>query len=186
MADWKRRDYLHKLCASKYLQELKSFLKDEHEKELLINMPCSGLSGNSSLHEAVRLNNHNALQVLLSYGGHVDARAKGGYTPLHISAVLGNIECIKVLLKFSADMSLTDNFGNTPYKLAKQTRKQRAAKYLKTEGMLLERKFLKGCCRNPLCVKVVFQISTEYRILKNLRNKVILICLMGLICYNIL
>ena len=64
--------------------------------------------------------NHLAiLRILVARGANVNADlpATDGWTPLHIAAWSGSVEAVEFLLNAGANPTLTDWYGQTPYKV---------------------------------------------------------------------
>lgn len=57
-------------------------------------------------------------QILLDNGAKMEARDKGGMTPLHRAAYTANTGLAAFLLEQGADIDARDNNGNTPLDLA--------------------------------------------------------------------
>lgn len=129
------RDRLHVLVSSERLKQIKELLSNDPNAKGLINEPA-GVFGYTTLHEAVSARRADILRLLLAYGGNVDVLSNGRYTPLHIAASIGDVDCIKVLLEFGASLSLTDEFGKNPLGTAQLNRRSKAAKVLRSHGML--------------------------------------------------
>lgn len=55
-----------------------------------------GFLGYTPMHEAACQGYDDILRLLLIYGGNVNARANGNYTPLHIAASMNYVKCIEV------------------------------------------------------------------------------------------
>ncbi len=134
MAGIAERHKLHDLCHNGKLRQVKDYLASDPNAVTSINEQA-GVFGYTPMHEAVSGKSDHILQVLLTYGGNVNALSNGKYTPLHIAASIGCVECIKVLLEYNANISLVDEFGKTPFATAQLNKRKRAARVLKTGGL---------------------------------------------------
>ena len=66
------------------------------------------------LHEAAKEGDVAKIRTLLNKGAQVNARSKGGFTPLHDAALNGHVEAIRVLLEAGADVNARAEDGDTP------------------------------------------------------------------------
>ncbi len=83
--------------------------------------------GTAAIHQAVRHNYAEMLQVMIEKGVDVnlaqDEPAEAGNTPLHVAATWGSGECVKLLMAAGADDSLQNVKGETPAHLAVKERR---------------------------------------------------------------
>ena len=133
MAEVSVLNKLHGLVTKGRLEEIKELLSQDQDAVNAINMP-SGTRGYTPMHKAVSGRRADILQVLLAYGGNVDALANGNYTPIHLAAYMGDVKCIEVLLEFGANLSISDKSGKTPHATAKVKKKWEAARVMMTYG----------------------------------------------------
>ena len=77
-------------------------------------------SGVTLLHDSARVGDSRleAIQLLLEFGGRVNATTNWGATPLHLAAFYGNARTIRLLLENDADPKTEDKRGRTPLLLA--------------------------------------------------------------------
>ena len=86
---------LHDACAKGQLRKVRNILENNTDIASRLNQRV-GFLGYTPLHEAACQGHDDILNLLLIYGGNVDAIANGNYTPLHIAAAMDNVKCIKV------------------------------------------------------------------------------------------
>ena len=75
------------------------------------------------LHQAACGGDIEAIQLLKSFGAHVNARDDFGKTPLHYAAAYGHTAAIQLLKSFGVDVSAKTNDGRTPLMLAQMYNK---------------------------------------------------------------
>jgi len=68
----------------------------------------------TAVHGAANAGNSKMVELLIKYGGKVNAAGKQGMTPLHFAARKKHGEVVKVLLESGADITLLDQAGKTP------------------------------------------------------------------------
>ncbi len=73
-------------------------------------------------------------RLLIKQGARVDARNRGGYTPLHWAARRGNIVVVKLLVEHRADVNARDNNGVTPLSMAKEKSQTEVVELLRRHG----------------------------------------------------
>ena len=67
------------------------------------------------MHKAAAAGHCKVLELLIQYGGNIDAHSKrDGGTPMHRAASAGRVEAIGTLLKAGASVAAVDNVGRTP------------------------------------------------------------------------
>ena len=103
-------------------------LKDERNEkkeaaiiELLssvIDINCKSESGNTALHQAVRVNRVDLVEMLLNHGAQVNLPNEVGNTALHVAAYIGCLAAIKVLLQHQASPSIKNKAYKTAYDIA--------------------------------------------------------------------
>jgi ankyrin repeat protein len=64
------------------------------------------------------------LNTLVEKGLDVNAVCKDGDTPVHYAACQGEKECVEALAAAGADLTIKDNDGETPYKVAHKSVKK--------------------------------------------------------------
>ena len=104
-----------------------------------IAIGARSLFGYTDLHRAASSGNVSILNLLLPPGSNIpnvnSKTVDGGYTPLHLAASAGHTDCAEELLKYNGtDMNVSDAFGRTPLKLAKQGFKSDVVKLLQNYG----------------------------------------------------
>lgn len=86
---------LHDACAKGKLRKVREILQNNTDITSKLAERI-GFSGYTPLHEAACQGHADILQLLLIYGGNVDVKANGNYTPLHIAASMNFVKCIEV------------------------------------------------------------------------------------------
>ena len=86
---------LHDACGKGQLRKVREILQNNSDIANTLDLRL-GFLGYTPLHEAACQGHADILQLLLIYGGNVDAKANGQYTPLHIAASMDYVKCIKV------------------------------------------------------------------------------------------
>lgn len=86
---------LHDACAKGHLRKVRNILESSTDIANRLDQRV-GFLGYTPLHEAACQGHYDILNLLLIYGGNVDAIANGNYTPLHIAASMDYVKCIKV------------------------------------------------------------------------------------------
>ena len=87
---------LHDACGLGKLHTVKEILMKGGDVVGLLESRF-GFSGYTPLHTAACQGHHDILRLLLIYGGDVNTKANGNYTPLHISASMGYVKCVEVI-----------------------------------------------------------------------------------------
>jgi ankyrin repeat protein len=70
------------------------------------------------LHSAAATGQHQAAELLLSYGAQANARQRGGWTAIHSSASNGDVQLTRLLLSHGADPTQKSDDGKTALDLA--------------------------------------------------------------------
>lgn len=83
------------------------------------------------LHAAVVGRDLRDVELLISLGADGNAIGDLGNTPLHYAASRGLEDFIRTLLKAKANLTIKNEFGQTPYDLAKLMGHKGAARLLK-------------------------------------------------------
>jgi ankyrin repeat protein len=78
------------------------------------NINARDRNGRTPLHIAVRLEEKDVADLLISKGADINARDALGKTPLHLAVFDQNQEMIALLLGKCANMNVRDNDGLTP------------------------------------------------------------------------
>ena len=125
---------LHNLCRQGNISAISQHLQGIGDVQQLEERV--GFLGYTPLHEATNQGHVAVVRLLLLYGCSPDAKANGLYTPLHMAASMDNVTCLEELLKQSADITSRDEFGKTPYETAVINRCKKAARLLKSEGLV--------------------------------------------------
>lgn len=86
---------LHDACGKGQLKKVREILEKGGDVVTMLESRV-GFLGYTPLHEAACQGHDDILRLLLIYGGNVDAKANGNYTPLHIAASMDYVKCIKV------------------------------------------------------------------------------------------
>lgn len=80
--------------------------------------------GQTALHLACHISHvefsEETVAVLLGHHADVNARDKGGHTPLHVAAAYGTIPMVKLLLEHGSDMTARNMRGLTPLAIAEE------------------------------------------------------------------
>ena len=131
-----RETALHAAVKKEHLSVIESLL---HQPENAAN--CVNAAGRRPLHEAVHLNNYNALRVMLEVGVDTSVRCNAslpisrliphlmlaglkqnnypcGFTALHIAAMHGYHSVAKLLITHKTDVNVRDCSGSTPLHIA--------------------------------------------------------------------
>lgn len=95
------------------------------------DLEAKGCNGWTALHEAARLGQLEAVDVLLKAGADVNCRDEDGLTPLHSAAVWDNEEMASRLLDAGANISSRGNDGKTALEIAEESGSTAVAALLK-------------------------------------------------------
>ena len=71
-------------------------------------------------------------QAMIDAGADINATDKYGRMPLHWAAGQGKVEVISVLVQAGVDVNMTKKDGATPFRLAREKKRWRIAKYLES------------------------------------------------------
>ena len=115
-----------------------------------------------------------AIELVLK-NANVNARGKHGNTPLHTAVSEDQHELVKMLLLFGGDLSLVNDFNETPYLVARRSNKPNRTKILK---ILAPDEFKES----PLDVNGYVNPPSSLNMLcslKNLKQRPTLLCLDG-------
>ena len=112
--------------------------QEETTKVVLPAMtPAQALADNAlkkkcdnTLHLAVLAGQTAKAKGLIAAGSDINGRDELGKTIAHHAAIAGNLEIITTLVENHADMNIKDNFGNTPYAVAKFAEQHDVVAYL--------------------------------------------------------
>ncbi|XP_074301965.1 uncharacterized protein LOC141633350 [Silene latifolia] len=101
-------------------------------------------NGKTPLHKAAENGSNEAVELLLSRGAFVNAKAKNGATPLHLAVwhSLKSEDCVtvKTLLEHEADSHAKDYYGETPLHMVARNGCNEAAKLLLSRGAHVDAK----------------------------------------------
>ena len=86
-------------------------------------MACNGY-GDTLLHVAACQNRVDMIGELLNCGVPVNQKGEHGYTALHEAVEQGSYWSALYLIKMGADLSMMNDFGQTPLDLLPETEKQ--------------------------------------------------------------
>jgi len=107
--------------------------------ELLINrgadMNVQDKFGNTPLHTAIFWTKEVA-QLLIDKRANVNIQNKKGNTPIHDAAKMNQWDITKMLIKAGADLSITNNLGRNPFKVA--TRSNTNGSHIEVAGLLYD------------------------------------------------
>ena len=88
----------------------------------------------TSMHEAARNNDVEALELLKAQGADINARANDGETPMHYAALGDAVEAMKWLKAQGANINAQTQSGYTPMHYAAYKDAADAMKWLKAQG----------------------------------------------------
>ncbi len=94
-----------------------------------------GHFGLTVVHEAVDGNHPNVIQYLIGKGADVNAVNCNRSTPLHWAVGKGSIDCVRVLIECGADITMLDDYCQTPAMAAEKYGRRKILKLLKSVGM---------------------------------------------------
>ena len=86
---------LNNACSKGRLRRVREILEKGGDVVSMLETRL-GFLGYTPMHEAACQGYDDILRLLLIYGGDVNARANGNYTPLHIAASMNYVKCIEV------------------------------------------------------------------------------------------
>jgi len=72
----------------------------------------------TALHWAASRGHAKCVKLLLEYGADPAARMVGGWTPAHCAAETGRLNVLKVLIDHQSPVTIPDNSGDTPKRVA--------------------------------------------------------------------
>lgn len=75
-------------------------------------------NGDTVLHYAVKNEDYELLDIILSYVPDLDVENLDGDSALHLAVKIGNSEIVRMLLDFGANAQVKDSKKRTPEKLA--------------------------------------------------------------------
>jgi ankyrin repeat protein len=73
------------------------------------------------------------IEILIKFGGQVDARTNNFRTPLHIACLRGNLSVLQALVQHGADINAKDIDGNTPCHFTSEYGHRYCLKFLLTK-----------------------------------------------------
>ena len=91
------------------------------------------------MHEAVKGDQLDVVQLLLLHGLNPDVRTRGGVTPLHLAVFKCSVGCVHALIENGADISIRDDQGQDAVTKAEVHSKKREAvlKILRSKGEIM-------------------------------------------------
>ena len=97
--------------------------------------------GKTPLHIACEIENGNleVIELLVKYGGEINARDGDGFTPLQTAAILGKMQTVTKLVELKADVNLTTKDGKDAADLAQMNEEPMIEEYLKSRRNSLMR-----------------------------------------------
>ena len=102
---------------------------------IIATIAVVGLVGcGSSIHQAAMSGNIEAVKQHLSAGTNVNAKDKGGVTPLHYAARFDYKKIVELLIATDADVNAKNKNGSTPLDRAIQYKKTEIADLLRKHG----------------------------------------------------
>ncbi|XP_032242307.1 ankyrin repeat domain-containing protein 66 isoform X1 [Nematostella vectensis] len=110
--------FLHEVCAlgdAGKLEELGSFVR---KSKLDVNIRDEDWKNKTALHWAAGKGHARCVKLLLEYGANPGAKMVGGWTPAHCAAETGRYNVLKVLVDHHAPVTLPDDSGDTPKRVA--------------------------------------------------------------------
>lgn len=84
-----------------------------------VNQPAANPMRVAAIHAAVSRKDSEALALILSSGGNVNATQQSGWTALHAAAASGNHKMVEMLLAAGADPEALTDKSETPAQLAR-------------------------------------------------------------------
>ncbi|XP_028517437.1 ankyrin repeat domain-containing protein 66 isoform X2 [Exaiptasia diaphana] len=109
---------LHEVCAlgdTVKLEELGNFVK---KRKLDVNLVDDECGNRVALHWAATKGHAKCVKLLLEYGADPTAKMVGGWTAAHCAAETGRFNVLKILVENNAPVTLPDNSGDTPRRVA--------------------------------------------------------------------
>jgi ankyrin repeat protein len=91
-------------------------------------------TGITLLHDAARVGNVQAIELLLRYTSDIDPQTNWQATPLHLAAFNGHTSTAELLLQRGANVNAEDDRGRTPLALAEGKRHASCAELLGNHG----------------------------------------------------
>lgn len=97
--------------------------------------------GKTPLHIACEIENGNleVIELLVKYGGEINARDGDGFTPLQTAAILGKMQTVTKLVELKANVNLTTKDGKDAADLAQMNEEPMIEEYLKSRRNSLMR-----------------------------------------------
>ena len=99
--------------------------------------------GSTPLHEAVRNNRKEIVELLIAEGANVNTRDRSGETALYQAAHMGYLELCKLLINNGADLNISTSkitMGHSPLYFAIRNRHADVAELLITSGADVNKK----------------------------------------------
>lgn len=91
-------------------------------------------SGDTALHYAVKNEDYELLEILLSYVPDIDVENEDGDTSLHLAVKTSDIELVQMLLDYGANVEVKDAKKRTPAVLASQLKEDVIYRLLKVSN----------------------------------------------------
>lgn len=84
-----------------------------------------------SLHQAVKRNDIEIIELILKHGAYVNVAGSDGHTPLHHCVRAANKDVAKLLLAYGSDIKAKNIFKKNPIEWAEAMKKNAFAQFLR-------------------------------------------------------
>ncbi len=131
-----------------------------------VNVKTRDILGTTPLHEAVRKNRKEIVELLIAEGANVNSRDGSGETALYQAAHRGHLELCKLLINNGADLNISTSkitMGHSPLYFAIRNRHADVAKLLITSGADVNIK--NGFGESPMDIAVHFKLQNIVNLL---------------------
>uniref|UniRef100_A0A8C8X021 Arf-GAP with SH3 domain, ANK repeat and PH domain-containing protein 3 n=1 Tax=Panthera leo TaxID=9689 RepID=A0A8C8X021_PANLE len=143
------------ICNRDLLSVLEAFANGQDFGQLLPG-PEGQAPGELALHLAIRVATQASLPLvdfIIQNGGHLDAKAADGNSPVHCAALYNQPDCLKLLLKGRASVGTVNEAGETAVDIARKKQHKECEELLE--------KARAGTLAFPLHVDYSWGLSTE-------------------------
>uniref|UniRef100_A0A8C9JML8 ArfGAP with SH3 domain, ankyrin repeat and PH domain 3 n=1 Tax=Panthera tigris altaica TaxID=74533 RepID=A0A8C9JML8_PANTA len=143
------------ICNRDLLSVLEAFANGQDFGQLLPG-PEGQAPGQLALHLAIRVATQASLPLvdfIIQNGGHLDAKAADGNSPVHCAALYNQPDCLKLLLKGRASVGTVNEAGETALDIARKKQHKECEELLE--------KAQAGTLAFPLHVDYSWGLSTE-------------------------